>query len=511
MDKYFQTEHLKSDLKRRAVRGAGATVLSQIFSFVVHLSSTIILARLLTPDDFGLVTMVTTFSLLLQNFGLNGFTEAIIQKEELNHKVVSTLFWANIGFSLFLTVMFMALSPLMAWFFKEPRLKTVTIAIALSIISSGVATIHLALLKRNMDFYVLSITAFAGKLISVIITIALAWMGWGYWALVVNTIALPLSGAIGGWIFCSWRPGFPVRNAGIGGMIRFAINVYGNFTMNYCSRNIDNLLVGWRYGSFSLGYYKKAYDIFALPVNQLTAPLSDVAVSALSRLTQEPEKYRRYYLDAVSAIAFVGMAVSLVLTLAAKDMIMLVLGPQWGKSGEIFAYFGPGIGIMLVYYTNGWLHLSLGRADRWFRWGIVELIVTSLSFVIGLPFGPAGVAAAWTVSFYLLTGVGLWYAGKPISISLAHIVDKTWRFLFSAVLSATTCWYLFTYHHYSSEMYAGLNIVGRIGLMLAASMVFYLLFIVLCYQSIKPLTRFVSLAGEMVPGLSRKKLVAKAD
>src|SRR5512139_2693906 len=103
---YFDTLHLRADLKKKAVRGAAATVFSQIAMLLINLGGTVILARLLTPEDFGLVTMVTTFSLLLMNFGLNGFTEAIIQRENLDHPVVSTLFWINGGISLALTLVF---------------------------------------------------------------------------------------------------------------------------------------------------------------------------------------------------------------------------------------------------------------------------------------------------------------------------------------------------------------------------------------------------------------------
>jgi O-antigen/teichoic acid export membrane protein len=128
---YFITDHIQGNLKKLALRGAGATIFSQILTFVIQMGGTIILARLLTPEDFGLVAMVTSFSLLLQNFGLNGFTEAILQKEEINHDMISTLFWINGVISFGLMLFFMALAPVVAWFYGEPRLKAITIGIAL--------------------------------------------------------------------------------------------------------------------------------------------------------------------------------------------------------------------------------------------------------------------------------------------------------------------------------------------------------------------------------------------
>jgi O-antigen/teichoic acid export membrane protein len=169
---YFDIGYLRPDIKKRAVRGAGAMVFSQTLGFMIQITSTIILARLLAPEDFGLVAMVTTFSLLLQNFGMNGFTEAIIQKEDINHEMISTLFWINAGISLALTLFFMAMAPLLGSFFREPRLQLITVVVALSIISTGLSTLHSALLKRNMQFYLLAAIGIATQLICTSTTIA---------------------------------------------------------------------------------------------------------------------------------------------------------------------------------------------------------------------------------------------------------------------------------------------------------------------------------------------------
>jgi PST family polysaccharide transporter len=499
MSDYFNTGHLRTDLKKRAVKGAGFTVISQASTFLMHIISTVVLARLLTPDDFGLVAMVVTFSLMLQNVGLNGFTEAVMQKEELDQRLVSTLFWINIATSLGLTLIFIAAAPVLSWLYREPRLQAIALGVALSIIFTGLANIHAALLKRTMEFKITSAIFFAARTAGFLLAIALAWMGWGYWALVINVVAQPLVYAVCVWMFCSWRPGMPARNTGVRSMVVYALHVYGNFFLNYSSRNADIFLVGRYFGAVSLGFYKKAYDIFALPVNQLTAPLTDVALSTLSRLTGEPERYRRYYLDAVSILAFIGMALSLLLTVNAHDLILLILGPQWTSSADIFMYFGPGVGIMLIYYTNSWLSLSLGRADRLFRWGFVELVVTVLSFVMGMPFGPAGVAAAWTVSFYVLTGVGLWYAGKPIQITFGAVLAAIWKYAVSALAAGAASYHLFRSVDAVAGPFGNLNIAVRIVLSGTTGLSLYLLAILALYGGTGPITRLLSLAKDLAP------------
>ena len=137
---YFNTDHLKTGLKGRAMRGAGATIFANALSFFVYFFSTVILARLLTPADFGLVTMVTAFSLLLQNFGINGFTEAIIQREDINHKIMSTLFWFNAGITSLLTILLILMAPFLVWFYKSPQLSAITFGIAFSIIPGSMTT-----------------------------------------------------------------------------------------------------------------------------------------------------------------------------------------------------------------------------------------------------------------------------------------------------------------------------------------------------------------------------------
>ena len=234
-----------------------------------------------------------------------------------------------------------------------------------------------------MRFSTVSINDIAARAGALLVAIALGFAGFGYWALVAGALAVPAMVAIGAWVQCRWIPGLPRRVPGTGEMVRFALNIYGRFSFNYFARNTDNLLVGWRFGSSALGFYKKAYDLFLLPAGQLSSPLTSVAVSALSRLDRGSEQYRRYFLRILAVMAFVGMGVGADLTLIGKDVILLVLGPAWAPAGRIFMFFGPGVGIMLIYNTHGWLHLSIGTAHRWFRWVVVEFIVTAALFLLG--------------------------------------------------------------------------------------------------------------------------------
>lgn len=422
-------------VKHQAVRGAAATLAGSGLGLTIQVISTIVLARLLSPADYGLVTMVTTFSLLLSNFGFNGLTEAVIQREDLDRALASNLFWINVSGGLLLSVGFAAAGTLLARVYGNPNVRNAVIGIAPTIFLSSTWVLHIALLKRAMRFSAVTLNEICGRAISVAVSILLGWAGWGYWALIGGAIALPVSISIGAWSMCRWLPDFPRRAKGTGTMVRFAMNVYGRFTVNYGSRNLDNFLVGWRFDAVSLGFYKRAYDLFALSAVQLVAPLTSVAVSALSRMRGNSAEYKRYFLSALGVIAFMGMGVGATLTLIGPDIIRLLLGPHWAPAGRIFMYFGPGVGIMLLYGTHGWLHLSLGRADRWLRWGIVEFLVTGSLFVFALRWGPVGIAISWTVSFWILTFPAFWYAGKPIGFTLGPVFSVVWKYVVAALLA----------------------------------------------------------------------------
>lgn len=489
----------RGELQNLAVRGAGATVSAQGVMLAVQMAATMILARLLTPADFGVVTMVTTFSLLILNFGLNGFTEAVVQIEKISRDLASNLFWINLSAGVLLTIGFAAAGSLLAGFFKDSLVAPISVGISLTIVFTSVSVLHLALLKRAMQFPLLAVNDIVSRIVSVVVSVILAWAGWGFWALVVGAVAMPFCKSLGAMILCRWMPGLPRRVPGTASMVRFAMNVYGRFTVNYFARNMDNVLVGWRFGAQPLGFYKKAYDLFALPTSQLVSPLTVVAVSALSRLKGDSEQYRRYLLKALTIVAFVGMGLGADLTLVGRDIIRMVLGPGWENSGRIFMFFGPGIGIMLLYYTHGWIHLSIGTANRWFRWGIIEFVVTALLFVAGLPWGPVGIAIAWTTSFWVLVIPSFWYAGKPIGFKAGWVIAAVWKYAIASLLAAFACSYVVS----SFEPYAATEGFGgaflRILVVSSIFVVLYLAIVTVLFRGFEPLRQFVKLLPNMLP------------
>jgi PST family polysaccharide transporter len=252
-----------------------------------------------------------------------------------------------------------------------------------------------------------------------------------------------------------------------------------------------------------LGLYKKAYDLFVLPFSLLT--VYPVAVSTLSRLNHDRAQYKRYVLGGLTVLALVGMGIGANLTLAGKDLVRLMLGPQWEAAGRIFTLFGPGIGLMLIYSTNGMIHLSIGTTGRFFRWGIVESVVTILLFLLTLRWGPQGIAAAWTASYCILIVPAFWYAGKPIQLGVGSVLSVIWRCILASLLAGCASAAIL---RALPALVAFPGALGAFVRIVATSLVFGILYVgavILLHGGCAPLYKLFGLLREMLPVGKAKK------
>jgi O-antigen/teichoic acid export membrane protein len=424
---YFDTAHLKADLRQRSVRGGAVTIAAQASKFVFKIGSTTILARLLSPEDYGLIGMATVVIGLIDFFKDLGLSAATIQRAEINHKQVSTLFWINLGVSCLIALIVAALAPAIAMFYHEPRLSGITLALAVNFIFGGLTVQHQALLRRQMQFTSLAKIEIVSIFISVITAIILARYGFGYWALVFMQMAMVITNAIGVWIACSWRPGLPVRNANIGSMLAYGGNLTGFGVVNYFSRNLDNVLIGRYWGSQQLGLYAKAYQLLLLPIQQINNPINSVALPTLSSLQAEPEKYSRYYYKAILLITTLGMPIVAFMFADADKVILLMLGNQWLEATPLFRFLIPAAFIGTFNVAPGWVYQSLGRTDRQFRIGIVISAIHAIIFLISVHWGAIGVAKAYGLSQPILMMIAIIYCyrGTPLRVTdFATVISR---------------------------------------------------------------------------------------
>jgi PST family polysaccharide transporter len=282
-------------------------------------------------------------------------------------------------------------------------------------------------------------------------------------------------------------------------MLRYAFSTYGNFVLFYFSKTADKILVGRFLGSQALGAYDRAFQLSAMLPSQIGVPLNSVAMPAFSRLASDPARFRHTYLTLLSLLAFVCMPLSAIVTLTGRDLILLLLGPQWQSASELLPIFGVSTGLMLMYFTHAWLHLSLGTPDRWLRWAIFAFIVTMLFLAAGLPFGPMGVAAAYSLSLYVLTVPAIWYGGRPVHLKASAIVRGAWTFFVAALAAGVLSWLAANWWGPTAALFNRLGPVERIGASVALCASTYLLVVIVLHRGTAPITQLVSLLRDMIP------------
>lgn len=417
----LSTEHLQADLKGRSVRGGVATVTAQGSRFVITMVSTVVLARLLTPSDFGLVAMVTAITGLGQAFADIGLSEATIQREDISHAQVSVLFWINLAVGVGLTAITVGLGPVLAWFYHQPRLIHIADVLSLVFVICGLRVQPDAILKRQMRFTALAIRNVVAASLAVALAILLALRGAGYWALVAFPLTESLAQVAISWSIVHWRPGLPRRCAEIGSLIRFGGNVAISYLIFTIINSIDKILVGRYWGSSELGLYSKAYKLILVPVVQLNAPIAGVAVPAFSRMQNDADRSARYYLRAVNLLAWVGSAIFGFLFVAAAPVIILALGRQWVEAVPVFRFFAPvGLGQILLESTV-WFLVSRGEAGRLRNLLLIVAPILTASFVVGLPFGIRWVALSYTIALFAVLPWALKFTFSGTNLSLERL------------------------------------------------------------------------------------------
>jgi O-antigen/teichoic acid export membrane protein len=395
---HFSTEDLVNNLKGHAISNSLISVLSQIIQVVLNFGSIMVLARLLSPIDFGLVAMVTAIMGFLRVFSDGGLSIATVQREEISQPQISNLFWVNLSLGAIVTITLICGAPLLGWFYHEPRLILVTIILSFSFILTASTVQHTALLKRQMRFGIIALIQLISLVFSVGVGIIIGFGGYGYWAIVFMQISLPLVSFALTWAISRWRPDLPTRQSGTRKLLGFGANLsLSNFLWSV-ARGSDGLLIGKYWGSFSLGLYSRATALLMRPIDQMMIPIEAVFIPTLARVQNQPERYRRIFTNTYKSITLVFFSFTGLLLPLSKPITLTALGEKWEAAVPIFASFTL-LGLYApVCSVATWLLTSQGRGRDFLLSSIITSLVTVASFIIGLSFGPTGVALSYSIS-----------------------------------------------------------------------------------------------------------------
>jgi PST family polysaccharide transporter len=432
----FDPRH--KELSRHITSGIFNSGIVQIVQVLCQIGSVVVLSRLLPPSDFGLLAMVGPVCGFVGLFQDLGLSQATIQKPALTDDEVNAFFWINVAAGAVLTVAVVAISPLVGWYYREPRVVALTAAMGLLILVGATANQPGAILRRRMEFGIGALIGVLGAVVGLAVSIIMALAIKNYWALFFGTAAASFVSVGGVWIAAGWLPSRPRRVPGLRGMLKFGAGVTTANVAAFLSMNTDNVLIGWKWGEHVLGLYDRAYKLLLFPIARIIGPVMGTLVPVLSRLADEPERYSRIFLKTLALLTLAtwpGIVWAIVLK---GVLVRTLLGAQWGEAAIIFGPLAVAGLVQAVNNSMGYLYISQGRSGELARIAMVGAIIDVASFGLGLPYGAPGVATAYAISEFLRTPFFWWYVTRRGPIRAQAVVVAVLPQMVSAIASGMT-------------------------------------------------------------------------
>ena len=441
-DRDLDVAELGPNLKTHAVRSGAAVVVGQAGVALIGLGAVAVLARLLQPADFGLVAMalpIIVIATVLRSFGLDVGT---IYREQLDATLVNSVFWTSLALNFSLTLVLAALAPILAWFYGEPRLVKLTIALAGGALLLNLGAQPETLLKRQMRFHWLAFISLVAALTGAVVAVVMAKLGAGYWALAFQTIVTFLVRSLLAWVFCDWRPSSPraVRSdARLRAMLASGRNLTSTRLLHLSASYFDRVIVGWLGGAAVLGLYENGRRIAFLALDTLYAPLLDVGVAGFSRASRDGLQYRAFGIKAVQLVLALMLPSLIFLLLEVRPITLVLLGKQWLPAVPYARWLIGAALAQSLSRTLMWFYLSTDRTAQQMRWFTMQSAVLILSVTIGAWLGGVyGVAVAVAVATWTLTIPAIIYGLRESPFSAGDFAGASaWPILFS--LAAAVC------------------------------------------------------------------------
>lgn len=429
-----------SNLGRSATGGALVTLGSQGLRIALQFVSIVTLARILTPEQFGLVAMVTAVIGIAEVFRDFGLSMAAVQARVLTRGQRDNLFWVNSLIGLMLTGITFAVAPLIALLYGQPELVPITQALSVTFLLNGLSTQYRADLTRRLKFVKLNGAEILGQAIGLAAGISVGLMGWGFWALVVQqvvqaAIASVLLVSVAGWV-----PRFYSRTESIRSFFGYGMNLLGVYALAYGAKNLSGVIIGASLGAAQLGAYNRAYQLLTLPLAQLNAPSTRVALPVLSRLQAEPERFDAFLIRGQSMLLHAVLLVFGISAALASPLVAIVLGPQWDSVVPIFQILAIAGVAESAAYAAYWVFLARGLTRQHLYYAMVMRPLQICLIILGAPFGLYGVVWGYTVGLLIAWPASLLYL-RILRAAPAGRMARSVGAITSAYVAATAVTY----------------------------------------------------------------------
>ncbi|OQW92459.1 MAG: colanic acid exporter [Thiotrichaceae bacterium IS1] len=422
-----------TSLKTQTLAGLKWSSLSQFGRQGMQLLTTIILARLLSPTDFGLVAMAMVVIGFVNIFNDLGLSAAVIQQKNPSSALLHSIFWVNVAFGTLVMLILFLSATWIGHFYQEPQVIPLLQILSLTFVISGLSTLPQALLQRQLAFQQLAKLEIGATLFASGVGISLAVTGHGALSLVYQTLAGAALTTLLLWNASHWRPQWIFDWAAVKMVSRYSLNLTGYSIFNYFIRNADNLLIGRYLGAQELGYYNLAYRILLYPLATISGVIGRVMFPTYAQIQEDDARFRRAYLQVASSIALITFPMMLGFIVLAEPFILTMFGTQWSPVILLVMILAPLGLVQSIGTTVGAIYLAKGRTDWMFKWGIGTGILAMTAFVIGLHWGIIGVAVAYAIlSLFILA-----YPNFAIPFKLINLrVNELWLVIRLPLLSS---------------------------------------------------------------------------
>jgi O-antigen/teichoic acid export membrane protein len=454
-------------LAESAASGAKWSFVSVAGRRAITLLTTIVLARLLSPADFGLVAMAAVFINFIELLRDLGTGRAIVQVDAPGEDLLSSLFWLNLVLGVAAAAILIVFSPLASRLLREPRLALVLAVLSISTLCTALSVVHTNLLTRELQFRRLALVEMAGSIAGGALGIVLALGGYAVWSLVWQNIVAAITVSAGAWLASGWRPRLMFSRSSLRPIVGFSANLTGFNVFNYFARNADNLLIGRYLGAQDLGLYDLAYRIMLYPVQVVSWTLGRALFPIYARMKADPERLRVAYLKVTKAIALVTFPMTFGMAAIADRFVETVLGSAWTPAVLLLLILAPVSALQTVGATVGHIYQAMGRTDLMLRWGAGGGLLLVLSFVIGLQWGLVGVAACYAIVSYALAYHLFKIPFDLVGIPVSDLVKAVGRSLVCTAGMVVVVLFL------KATLPAGLSAPAELAVLIAAAVAVY--------------------------------------
>lgn len=459
-------------LKRQAINGVVWTFAQQFSVQIINFGVQIILARLLMPEMFGLIAMVSVFVSIGATLMDGGMTSSLIRTKNPDQLDYSTVFMTNMLVSIVAYLLTFVGAPYVAEFYDQEVLKNILRVFALSFIVRAFMAVHMTKLTKEMDFKTQMRIQIPSVIIGAIVGVSMAYMGYGVWSLVWMNLAQAIVNTLQCWFTLPWKPSFTFNKR----RFRYHLNFGYKLTLSGLLDTIYNdayrIVIGKFYSPASVGFFNQAETMRLFPVQQIGSVMGKVTYPLFANLDND-RQLKSAYKQTMKLVLFAVIPIMLVLIIVAEEFFLFLFGEKWLPAVPYFQILSVASIIRPISNYNLNILKVKGRSDLFLKVEIIKKVLGVIAIAIALPFGVMGLVISLTAVSYLFTLINMLYSGRLIEYKVLEQLGDIFRLFIIGVVVTGTCYYI----KQQLSVYIGTNIL----MILSISLLYMLLYLSFIY------------------------------